>query len=692
MKVTTIYLADLCHNQFGLARSSISLGVGTIGAYLIKKFEKKVNIKLFTVYEDLMEACKIKKPDIVGLANFGWNENLTVKTVSVLRRDFPNVLIITGGANISPFGGTDFSSRKKPPSMTEAFGKENDLQILTKMPEIDYFIHGYGEIPFVGLVDGFIKNNFSRNEMINNKVIVPGSSLVFNNQLIFGGTPPMLSNLDDFDSPYALGLYDDILKKYDLVPQIETDRGCPYECGFCTIGGWSNRVMKHSVDWIKKEVMDLNKRSRIKMLRIANSNFGLLKQDIEIAQFIKDLRAKTGYPNAIRVYSAARGANERVKNLMKNLGDMLPLNISFQTLTGDVLKNITRVNQSDEVIKEMSQFAVNNNLMLTTEIICGLPGETYKSYIDTYNQLFEYGFDSAVYGPLVLIRGSDFFTSEAREKYQFKTKYVFIEKSATEVEGKLYFEYDECPVQSISYNEKEYWDMHKVSAFVYMTSGGGYYKELFKHARNNGIQFKDIFNEIKDNPSKYPIFAKSLSGIVSHIQKFYFSDEESLRKKLEEEIKIHGSPKDIDIYNEQQIERGKLVSREHRKKFIDQFANAILNIYLSKAGIDGDEFCSILENLKKYTESIIICPQELPKEKLNYTFDYDLSEWTKGGCASPLTDYKLKFPKNFTLKVRNYSEHEMLDKVTKDWSPRRRTLFYYRQVVSSNHRRIIEGV
>ena len=57
MKVTTIYLADLCHNQFGLARSSISLGVGTIGAYLIKKFEKKVNIKLFTVYEDLIEAC-----------------------------------------------------------------------------------------------------------------------------------------------------------------------------------------------------------------------------------------------------------------------------------------------------------------------------------------------------------------------------------------------------------------------------------------------------------------------------------------------------------------------------------------------------------------------------------------------------------------------------------------------------------
>ena len=75
-------------------------------------------------------------------------------------------------------------------------------------------MHGYGEIPFVELVEEFIKNKFSRDEMINNKVAVPGSTLVYQNQLIFGGTPPMLSNLDDFDSPYALGLYDEILNKY----------------------------------------------------------------------------------------------------------------------------------------------------------------------------------------------------------------------------------------------------------------------------------------------------------------------------------------------------------------------------------------------------------------------------------------------------------------------------------------------
>ena len=32
----------------------------------------------------------------------------------------------------------------------------------------------------------------------------------------------------------------------------------------------------------------------------------------------------------------------------------------------------------------------------------------------------------------------------------------------------------------------------------------------------------------------------------------------------------------------------------------------------------------------------------------------------------------------------------MLSEVTKDWTARDRSLFYFRQVVSSNHRRIIE--
>jgi radical SAM superfamily enzyme YgiQ (UPF0313 family) len=689
MKKVTIYLADLCHNQFGLARSSISLGIGTIGAYQIKKFAEKVKVRLFTTYDDLLDGFKEKEPDIVGLANFGWNENLNVKMMSVIARDFPNVLIVTGGANISPYGATDFSGRRKPMSLTEAFSKQQDAQILAKMPHINYFVHGDGELPMHHIVNEYIKHDCSKERMINEKVAAPGTSLVYQNQLIFAGPLQRLKGLDEFDSPYALGLYDEILDKYDLVPQTETDRGCPFECGFCTIGGWTNAVIKHSVEWIKKEILYLKERSKIKILRIANSNFGLLKHDIEIAKYIKNLRDKTGYPNGIRVHTAARGAKERVKNLMQQLGDMLPLNLSTQTFSGEVLANVTRANQSEDVIKEMSLFASKNKLMLSTEIIIGLPGETYESFVNTFNQLFKYGFQSIVYGPLILIRGSDLYSDEARKKYKFKTKCVLIEKSVSVIEDELFFEYDQCPTESSSYTESQYWDMHRVCTFAHMTSRGGYYKELYSHALNSDITFKDIFLEIKNNPSNYPLFSKSLDNCINAMQKHYFSNKNALKNKLAQEIKLNGTVDSVDICCDYQEATAKLLSYEYRKKYIDEFSKAIISLYASKIGTVDDEYCNIIENLKIYTELSIISPQELPEERLEHTSNYDLEEWLNNQCSLSLSTYKLKSAKKFILKVRNYSEHKMLNEVTKDWTSRDRDLFYFRQVVSSNHRRFV---
>ncbi len=219
---------------------------------------------------------------------------------------------------------------------------------------------------------------------------------------------------------------------------------------------------------------------------------------------------------------------------------------------------------------------------------------------------------------------------------------------------------------------------------------GGYYKELYRHALNYEITFKDIFIELKNNSSKYPLFSEALDDIINKIQKFYFDDENALRKKLEEEIKLNGSPENLDISRDYQLATGKIISSEHRRKYIDEFSKVIINIHLSRAGTAGNEFCKIVENLKDYTEAAIISPQELPEERLEHTSQYDIAKWLDAECSQPLSSYKLKSEKKFILKVRNYNEHQMLEEVGKKWTARNKNLFYFRQVVSSNHRRFIE--
>ena len=338
----------------------------------------------------------------------------------------------------------------------------------------------------------------------------------------------------------------------------------------------------------------------------------------------------------------------------------------------------------------MSLFARDKNLMLSTEIILGLPGETYESFLNNYTQLFKYGFESVIYSPLALIRGSDLYTDEARKKYKFKSRYVLIERSVSEIEGELYFEYDESPVESNSYDETQYWNMHMASIFVYMTLRGGYYKELYRHALNSSITFKDIFLEIKSNSKDYPEFSKTLDHCLNSVKKYFFHSVEDLRNALEKEIKLNGSPDNMDIYQEHQVAAGKLLSHEYRKKFINEFTKAIIKIYASRDGDINDEFCEIIEELKIFTESAVISPQELPEERLIHSSYYDIEKWLFEGCDQPLSTYKMKAKKNFILKVRNYSEHKNLDEVTKNWNNKKRCLFYFRQVVSSNHRRIVE--
>ena len=189
-------------------------------------------------------------------------------------------------------------------------------------------------------------------------------------------------------------------------------------------------------------------------------------------------------------------------------------------------------------------------------------------------------------------------------------------------------------------------------------------------------------------PNKVPgIHRQSLQP---KIQKFYFNDEDALRKKIEEEIKLNGSPNNIDIAHDYQEATGRLISSEHRRKYIDEFSKVIINLHLSKTGTVGDEFCEIVENLKDYTEAAIISPQELPEERLEHISRYDIEKWLVTGCSLPLSTYKLKSQKKFILKVRNYDEHKMLNEISKNWTARARVLFYFRQVVSSNHGRIIE--
>jgi len=115
------------------AALTVPLGIGYIKAYAIAALGDEVDIRLFKHPERLLEAISQTQPDIVGLTNYGWNENLNLEIGRYIRRMLPSVLIVIGGPNIDPE-----EDRRR------TFLKRHDY--------VDFAVVDGGEEPFTELV------------------------------------------------------------------------------------------------------------------------------------------------------------------------------------------------------------------------------------------------------------------------------------------------------------------------------------------------------------------------------------------------------------------------------------------------------------------------------------------------------------------------------------------------------------
>ena len=77
-----IYLGDLFHTWTKGGIWTIPLNVGYVASYTKKKLNQSnidCEIKIFKDANKLLDKIKEKKPDIVGLGYFVWNENLNIR-------------------------------------------------------------------------------------------------------------------------------------------------------------------------------------------------------------------------------------------------------------------------------------------------------------------------------------------------------------------------------------------------------------------------------------------------------------------------------------------------------------------------------------------------------------------------------------------------------------------------------------
>ncbi len=345
---------------------------GQLAAYAFADEDIKETFYLERIFflrektEDVM--AKIKDPSVVAFSTYIWNCNYNKTLAKLIKEKYPDCIIVFGGHHVSPGG-----------------------EMLEECPYIDYLLHGEGEIIFRKLMRGIIG--------LENIREIPGISVRTEDGIITN--PEEISCECDFPSPYLNGYFDSIIKENpdtEFMGLIETSRGCPNSCAYCDWSNMKSKIRKFPIERIYGEI-EWVMNNKICVLGSADSNFGMFARDEEITDKIVEAKIKTGYPVRFQT-SYAKNSSKRVFDIGMKLekADMnRGITLSFQSMCEDVLKNIGRENISIDYYSELMDLYNEAGVATYTELILGLPGETYASLVDGMDRLLVLGQHNSIY-------------------------------------------------------------------------------------------------------------------------------------------------------------------------------------------------------------------------------------------------------------------------------------------------------
>ena len=400
-----VFVSDLSHTSQTIASNILPYAVGSLITYAKSKLKDQsvFEFRIFKYPEKLAAAILAAPLDIACFSNYVWNIDLSYSMAQRIKEKNPNAIIIFGGPNYP----TD---------------PQEQRQFLEEHPIIDFHVYKEGEIAFTELLQCLADCNFDANTA--KRRVSRGCHCLSDGQLAVGLPVERIKNLDDIPSPYLTGEMDEFFDN-GLAPIIQTNRGCPFSCTFCTEGmGYFNKVNKRSIQVIEAELRYIaqHRHASMQYLHVADSNFGMYKEDEEIADKIAKVQEEYGWPQYL-IATTGKNQKERILKVAKTVNKALLLAGSVQSLTEEVLNNIKRKNISASQLMELAKKAKELGSNTYSDIILSLPGESKDSHFKTIETVVNANFNYLRLYTLMLLSGTEMASPMTRNQHQMKVAF-----------------------------------------------------------------------------------------------------------------------------------------------------------------------------------------------------------------------------------------------------------------------------
>ena len=340
--------ARFFHTSFGLRYLYANL----------KELQACCEIKEFIIQTraiDIVEQILESKPDIVGFGVYIWNIVETTDVVNLLKVIAPEIKIILGGPEVS---------------------YETEQQAIVGVA--DYVLRGAADISFYQLCKDIINNRPPDKKVLSSKPVA----------------------LKDIALPYQYYTDEDL--KHRLL-YVEASRGCPFKCEFCL-----SSLDKTSTPFeltLFLEQMEILYQRGARNFKFIDRTFNLnIKTTIKIMQFFLSKMTDDLY---LHFEVVPDHLPDKLKALLTQFPEgSLQFEVGIQTFNVEVQKNISRKQNNAKSKENLIWLKDNTSAHIHADLIFGLPGETFDTFGDSFNQLYHCRPHEIQLGILKRLKGS----------------------------------------------------------------------------------------------------------------------------------------------------------------------------------------------------------------------------------------------------------------------------------------------
>lgn len=448
----------------------------------------------------------LSEPSVVAFSCYAWNYEYNKSLAKIIKEKNPECITVFGGHQINPETSSELLSEKYA----------------------DYLIFGEGEEIFRRLL---ISLNTS------NQCEIPNIAFLKNNEIFYTETSEIC--VPQIVSPYDKGIFDDILKseKELLFSAIlETNRGCPNRCSFCDWGNIKSKVRLFDMETIKKDI-DWMSDNKIEYCYCADANFGLFERDEDIIEYLIKNKIEKGFPFKFQTTFSKKNFETvfRINKRLNDVGMCKGATLSFQSMSADTLNNINRQNMPLSYFVELMTLYNKNHISAYSELILGLPGETYESFKEGIDQLLNSGqhMSIAVFNCELLIN-SEMGKKEYREKFKIETARVEQHQFHTKPNFSEIKEFSDIIVSTYSMSKEDWKRSNLYEVYVRCFHNLGLLQCFAIYLHNKtGMKYSDFYEAIISKSYDDPY---SVCGEIT----------KTLNKKFEEILDNKGA---LNIYD-----------------------------------------------------------------------------------------------------------------------------------------------